>query len=105
MKQVKVRIPTPLQPLTGSEPEVMAKGETVGQVLADLEARFPGLKRRLYGDDGQLRRFVNIYVNDEDIRFLQGEETPLEEGDEVSIVPAIAGGGAREVRGQWRRDV
>lgn len=103
--QVKVRIPTPLQPLTGSEPEVVANGETLAEVLADLEARFPGFKQRLYDDDGQLRRFVNIYVNDEDIRFLQGEDIPLAEGDEVSIVPAIAGGSALEAIVQWRRDV
>lgn len=93
--QVKVRIPTPLQPLTGSAPEVAASGETLAQVLADLEARFPGFEPRLYDEAGQLRRFVNIYINDEDIRFLQGEATLLAEGDEVSIVPAIAGGSRR----------
>jgi len=89
---VNVRIPAPLQPVTGDRAQVGAEGETVGEVLTDLEARYPGLRSRMYGDDGKLRRFVNIYVNDEDIRFLQGEDTALKEGDEVSIIPAIAGG-------------
>lgn len=89
---VKVRIPTPLQPLTGRQPEVEADGQNLREVLADLETRFPGMRQRLYDDDGKLRRFVNVYVNDEDIRFLQGEDTALGEGDQVSIVPAIAGG-------------
>ncbi len=93
--QVKVRIPTPLQSLTDAASEVTASGETLAQVLADLEARFPGFGPRLYDEAGKLRRFVNIYVNDEDIRFLQGETTLLSEGDEVSIVPAIAGGKRR----------
>jgi molybdopterin synthase sulfur carrier subunit len=89
---VKVRIPTPLQAVVGHKSEVGAEGGTVRDALADLEARFPGIRSRIYGDDGKLRRFVNVYVNDEDIRFLQGEDTALKEGDEVSIVPAIAGG-------------
>jgi molybdopterin synthase sulfur carrier subunit len=89
---VKVRIPTPLQPLTDNQPQVAAHGSTLAELLADLEAKFTGIGKRLYDDDGKLRRFVNVYVNDEDIRFLQGEDTPLKEGDEVSIVPAIAGG-------------
>jgi molybdopterin synthase sulfur carrier subunit len=89
---VKVRIPTPLQALTGQSSEVAAEGATVSDVLADLEQRYPGVRSRLYEDDGRLRRFVNLYVNDEDIRFLQGEETALGDGDELSIVPAIAGG-------------
>lgn len=89
---VKVRIPTPLQPAVGQKSEVEADGGTVRDVLADLDSRYPGIKSRIYDDDGKLRRFVNIYVNDEDIRFLQGEDTALKEGDEVSIVPAIAGG-------------
>jgi molybdopterin synthase sulfur carrier subunit len=87
-----VRIPSPLQSLTGNQAEVVAEGATLREVLADLEARFQGMRRRLYDDDGKLRRFVNVYVNDEDVRFLQGEDTALSEGDEVSIVPAIAGG-------------
>jgi len=103
---VRVRIPSPLQPLTNSQPEVEATGETVRQVLADLELRYPGIQQRLYDDDGRLRRFVNLYVNDEDVRFLQGEDTVLAEGDQVSIVPAIAGGrGVRSggtARPLWR---
>ncbi len=89
---VRVRIPTPLQSLTDNQPEVAADGSTLAELLADLEAKFTGIGRRLFDDDGKLRRFVNVYVNDEDIRYLQGEDTPLKEGDEVSIVPAIAGG-------------
>jgi molybdopterin synthase sulfur carrier subunit len=89
---VKVRIPSPLQPLAGSKPEVEATGGTLREVLADLDAQFPGFERRIYDDEGKLRRFVNVYVNDEDIRFLKGEDTPVSDGDEVSIVPAIAGG-------------
>jgi molybdopterin synthase sulfur carrier subunit len=88
----KVRIPAPLQSLTQNQGLVEAEGNTVKAVLADLEARYPGLQSRLYDEDGNLRRFVNIYVNEEDIRFLQGEETPVHHDDEVSIVPAIAGG-------------
>ena len=93
---VKVRIPTPLQPLTDRQPEVEASGETLREVLADLEERYPGMQQRLYDDDGKLRRFVNVYVNDEDVRFLDGEDTALHEGDEISIVPAIAGGSGRD---------
>ncbi len=89
---VKVRIPTPLQPLTQGEPRVTADGGTVRDVLADLETRYPGFKQRLYDESGSLRRFVNVYVNDEDIRFLDGESTALSEADEVSIIPAVAGG-------------
>ncbi|NIR03493.1 MAG: molybdopterin synthase sulfur carrier subunit [Gemmatimonadales bacterium] len=92
---VKVRIPTPLQPAVGHKAEVGVEGATVRDALAHLEAQFPGIRSRLYGDDGELRRFVNIYVNDEDIRFLDGEDTLLREGDELSIVPSIAGGAGR----------
>jgi len=99
---VRVRIPIPLQPLTNSQPEVEATGETLRQVLADLELRYPGMQQRLYDNEGRLRRFVNVYVNDQDIRFLQGEDTALAEGDEVSIVPAIAGGRGPQHRGQAR---
>jgi proteasome lid subunit RPN8/RPN11/molybdopterin converting factor small subunit len=91
---VKVRIPTPLQPLTGGKPEVESNGATLRQVLADLEARFPGIGERLYDQQGNLRRFVNLYVNDEDVRFLRGEDTVVGDADEISIIPAIAGGGA-----------
>lgn len=89
---IKVRIPTPLRPLTRGQGEVEAKGESVAEVIANLDSVHPGLKQRLYDERGELRRFVNIYVNEQDIRFLKGKETTLKEGDEVSIVPAIAGG-------------
>jgi sulfur-carrier protein len=89
---ILVRIPTPLRRLTGGQGEVTAEGRTVQEVLEALERQFPGVKERLYDETGQLRRFVNIYVNDEDIRFAQGVETGLKKGDELSIVPAIAGG-------------
>jgi molybdopterin synthase sulfur carrier subunit len=89
---VTVRIPTPLQSLTGDQSTVEAEGGTIKDVLADLERQYPGLKARLCDEAGRLRPFVNIYVNQEDVRFLQGEETPLAHKDEVSIIPAIAGG-------------
>ncbi len=89
---VLVRIPTPLRSLTKGAAEVQAAGDTVDDVIQDLERQYPGLKERLVEDGGQLRRFINIYVNQEDIRFLQGAKTTLKQGDEVSIVPAIAGG-------------
>jgi len=89
---VKVRIPTPLQNLTGGAAEVTAEGKTVRELIDDLERRYAGIKARLCDENGEIRRFVNIFVNDEDIRFLQGLDTELKEGDEVSIVPAIAGG-------------
>jgi molybdopterin synthase sulfur carrier subunit len=91
---IKVRIPTPLQTLTQGEQKVAAAGRTVRDLLADLESRYPGFKQRLYDDSGSLRRFVNGYVNDEDIRFLDGEDTALKEEDELSIIPAVAGGGS-----------
>lgn len=87
-----VRIPTPLRTLTGGQDEVKASGSTVGELIEDLERRYPGIRDRLLDDKG-VRRFVNIYVGDEDIRFLDGLETKLKEGEEISIVPAIAGGG------------
>jgi len=87
-----VRIPTPLRKLTKNQEEVSAQGKTIGEVLADLEKNFPGIKERICEDSGQVRRFVNIFANDEDIRFLQNLETPVKESDEISIVPAIAGG-------------
>ena len=88
----KIRIPTPLQSVTGQKAEVEVSGATVSEILADLERQFPGMKERLRDESGNLRRFINIYVNDEDIRFLENEATPVKESDEVSIVPAIAGG-------------
>jgi molybdopterin converting factor small subunit len=89
---VSIRIPTPLRTLTGGEDVVDADGGTVGQVIENLEKRHPGIRDRLLDEKG-VRRFVNIYVGDEDIRFLDGLETKLKEGEEISIVPAIAGGG------------
>lgn len=88
---VKVRIPTPLQRLTQGKEEVEAEPGTIIEVITSLDRRFPGLGERI-SEGGKVRRFVNIYVNEEDIRFLQGENTPVKDGDEVSIVPAIAGG-------------
>ena len=89
---VTVRIPTPLRSLTGGEEQIQASGSTVKEVIDNLESRHPGMKDRLLDDKG-VRRFVNIYVGDEDIRFLDGLQTALKEGEEISIVPAIAGGG------------
>ena len=89
---IKVRIPTPLRPLTKGQGEVSAKAENINDMIGTLDASYPGLKDRLCDAQGELRRFVNIYVNEEDIRFLKGKETSLKDGDEVSIVPAIAGG-------------
>jgi MoaD family protein len=87
-----VRIPTPLRKFTQGSEEVAATGATIGALIADLEKRFPGIKERICDDTGAVRRFVNIFVKDEDIRFLQNLDTPVKDGDEVSIVPAIAGG-------------
>ncbi|HXG02659.1 MAG TPA: MoaD/ThiS family protein [Candidatus Binatia bacterium] len=89
---VSVRIPTPLRALTRGTAEVQADGGTVEALVEDLDRRFPGLRERLVDERGELRRFVNIYVNEEDIRFLDGKATVLKDGDSVSIVPAIAGG-------------
>jgi molybdopterin synthase sulfur carrier subunit len=89
---ILVRIPTPLRRITNGAGEVHAKGKDVAELIGDLERQFPGLHERLVEESGELRRFVNVYVNQEDIRFLSGKETALKDGDEVSIVPAIAGG-------------
>ena len=89
---VMVRIPTPLRSITKGSAEVQTKGGTVDDVMHDLERQFPGLRDRLVDDSGELRRFINLYVNEEDVRFLQGRTTLLKDGDTVSIVPAIAGG-------------
>ena len=87
-----VRIPTPLRKLTQGAEEVVAAGKNVGELIADLERQFPGIKERICDEKGAVRRFVNIFVKDEDIRFQQNLETPVADADEVSIVPAIAGG-------------
>lgn len=89
---VQVRIPTPLRRFTAGAEEVGANGDTVGIVVDNLEDQFPGIKERLCDEEGRVRRFVNIYVNGDDIRFLTNLETAVKEGDELSIVPAIAGG-------------
>lgn len=89
---VKVRIPTPLRPITGGNSEVEGEGRTLSDLMQDLDRRYPGLAKRLFAEDGNIQRFINIFVNDEDIRFLNGMATELSEGDEVSIIPAIAGG-------------
>ncbi len=89
---VLVRIPTPLQKLAGDKAEVQAEGSTLREVVESLAAQNAEFKTRLLDDSGELRRFVNVYVNEEDVRFLQKLDTPLKDGDEISIVPAIAGG-------------
>ncbi len=89
---VKVRIPTPLRSLTEGQAEVAADGKTVQEMIENLENRYAGIKERICDDNGRLRRFVNLYLNDEDIRFLSDLDTELHEGDTLSIVPAIAGG-------------
>ena len=89
---VRVLIPTPLQRLTDNQGEVVVEGSDIREVIGNLEEKFPGVMARLCDENGALRRFVNIYINEEDIRFLKGEATALKDGDEVSIVPAIAGG-------------
>jgi molybdopterin synthase sulfur carrier subunit len=89
---VRVRIPTPLRTLTGGAAEVSIEGGNIGEAIAKLESQYPGMEQRLKDENGELRRFVNLYVNGEDVRFLQGLVTELKTGDEVSIVPAVAGG-------------
>ena len=88
---IRIQIPTPLRQHTEGKAAVEASGATVQSVFDDLGRQFPGITQRIF-DNGQVRRFVNVYLNDEDIRFLKNLETPVKEGDEISIVPAIAGG-------------
>src|ERR1700704_3739929 len=98
----KILIPTPLRPYTDKLDAVDAAGATVGELLADLTRRHSGLKAHLYNEEGKLRSFVNVYVNDDDIRYLQKEQTPVKAGDTVSIIPSVAGGvdgGSRAVSG------
>ena len=87
-----IRIPTPLRKLTGEQEVVQADGSTVGEILQALDGSYPGLKDRICDEQGNVRRFVNVYLNDEDIRFLDERATAVKDGDEISIVPAIAGG-------------
>ncbi|MFN2452243.1 MAG: ubiquitin-like small modifier protein 1 [Candidatus Dormibacteria bacterium] len=89
---VTVRVPGPLRRLTEGSSEVQVEGDTVSQALADLEVKHPGFRDRLYDPSGKLRQFINIYLNDSDIRFGQGLDTPIGENDDLSIVPAVAGG-------------
>jgi molybdopterin synthase sulfur carrier subunit len=89
---VRVRIPAPLRTATDGESEVNLSANSLGECLQALESRFPDIGQRIKDEQGELRRFVNVYVNGEDIRFLQGMATDLKEGDEVSIIPAVAGG-------------
>jgi sulfur-carrier protein len=89
---VLVRIPTPLRSLTKGQAEVQVDGDNVGDLIEGLEKQYPGMKERLVDESGEVRRFINFYINEEDVRFLQGSKTTLKAGDQVSIVPAIAGG-------------
>jgi adenylyltransferase/sulfurtransferase len=87
-----IHIPTPLRPFTDKQESVDVSGATVGELLKDLVTKYDGLRKHLYAEDGRLRNFVNVYLNDEDIRYLQKEATPVKEGDSLSIVPSVAGG-------------
>lgn len=89
---VTVRIPTPLRKLTDNQSEIEIDGETVESLIGNMEASYPGIKDRLCDESGKVRRFINIYINEEDIRFLDGTDSTVKAGDRVSIVPAIAGG-------------
>ena len=88
----KVRIPTPLRKLTNNEELIEVNAKTIGDAIVELQSRYPGIQERLLDDSGSVRRFVNVYVNEEDIRFLSNQQTQLKDGDEISIIPAIAGG-------------
>ncbi|HEU5431341.1 MAG TPA: ubiquitin-like small modifier protein 1 [Thermomicrobiales bacterium] len=89
---IRVLIPTPLRRYTGGEGRVTASGETVGDLLDSLDRQYPGLKAQICDDDGRIRRFVNVFVNGRNVRDADGEETPLRSGDEVGVMPAMAGG-------------
>jgi len=89
---VMVRIPGPLRKITNGADKVESEGENLGQLIGSLETKFPGMKERLLDEKGELRYFVNLYLNNEDVRFLDGLKTAVKAGDEVSIVPAVAGG-------------
>jgi len=89
---VSVRIPTPLRRVTNGQDKVSIEGATLNEIVASLDAQFPGFRERLCDEHGELRNFVNIYVNGEDVRFLDGLSTATSSGDEISIVPAVAGG-------------
>lgn len=89
---VKIRIPTPLQKLTDGKAEVECSGKTVIELVNNLERKYPGTRERLCDEKGDIRRFINVFINEKDIRFLKGQKTKLKNGDEISIIPAIAGG-------------
>jgi molybdopterin synthase sulfur carrier subunit len=89
---VLIKIPAPLRKLTGEQDRIEGEGSTLGQCIERADHQYPGLTERLLDESGELRRFVNVFVNGEDVRFLSGLQTPLKSGDEVSIVPAVAGG-------------
>src|SRR5207237_3126864 len=95
----KVRIPPPLRPMTGGKSEIETQASDIQAMIESLNGQFPGLKSRICDDAGEIRRFVNIYLNEEDIRFMKGKDTPLKDGDQISIVPAIAGGEEESVPG------
>ncbi len=88
----KIHIPTPLRQYAGKQPDVVVKAATIGEALSGLVSAHPDLRRHLYTDEGKLRAFVNVYLNDEDIRYLQKDATPVGDSDTISIVPSIAGG-------------
>lgn len=89
---IEVRIPTVLREHTLGEKKVNGEGATLRELVADLDSRYPGIAAKLVAEDGQLHRFINVYIDDEDVRYLGGIETPLRDGAEVSILPAVAGG-------------
>jgi len=89
---IEVRVPTILRSHTGGEKTVQGKGDTLGELISDLDSRYAGLRGRLITDEGSLHRFVNVYVNDEDVRFTGSLDTPVKDGDSVTILPAVAGG-------------
>ncbi len=89
---VKVRIPTILRTYTGGESEVAASGDTLAQVIDDLDSSYPGIKGRILDDQGAIRRFVNVYVGNDDVRFLDNLKTPTPDGTQISVIPAVAGG-------------
>ena len=93
---VTVRVPTQLRPLTGGAGEIAVAGTTVGEALRALDAAHPGLAERIFDESGELRRFVNVFVADEDVRFLEGLATPVVDGQIVSVLPAVAGGCGRD---------
>lgn len=89
---ITVRIPTPLRRVTDGQDKVSVEGSSINEIIRDLDSKFPGIRERLCDEQGELRNFVNIYVNGEDVRFLDGINSATKEGDEISIVPAVAGG-------------